>query len=58
MSLMVDRESGVGGSDENLFLKRHHVSGIPFLISEDSIQIDEFRRCGGIDDLATSKIII
>jgi hypothetical protein len=58
MSLMMDSESSVGGTDENLFLERYHVGRIPFLIGYNRIEVDVFRSCGRIDDLAASKVIV
>jgi len=58
MRLMMDGKSGVSGSYEYLFLKRHHVSCIALLISQDGIEVDGFTCCSRIDYLATPEIIV
>jgi len=58
MSLMVDSESSVGGGDEDLFLKRHHVRRIPLLISYNRIKVNEISSCGRINNLATSEVVV
>lgn len=58
MSLMVDSEPTVGSSDEDLFLKRHHVSRIPLLISHNRIEVNVFSSSSRINNLATPEVVV
>ena len=55
---MAEYKSTCTRGDEDLFLERHNVRGVTFLISKNRVQINVLGRSGSVENLAAPEIII
>jgi len=55
---MIDCKTGVSRRNEYLFLERHYIGRIAFLISKRGIEINILNRSYRVHNVATPEIII